>query len=131
MTEVLRVLAGSDEGPGSLKVTPEALGRIIALVENKILNFPKAKDVFAVLVEEGGDPEELVRARGWAQVSDSSEIEPIVEGVIAAHPGPVADFRNGKAAALQFLTGQVMRLSKGKANPQIVQELLKVKLAQG
>jgi aspartyl-tRNA(Asn)/glutamyl-tRNA(Gln) amidotransferase subunit B len=69
-----------------------------------------------------------VQKRGLAQVSDASAIEQFCDQVIAANPGPVADFKAGKSAALNFLKGQVMKLSKGKANPALVGEILERKL---
>lgn len=129
MTEVMRVLSETGESPADLKVTPEALGRLILLVEKKTLNHSKAKEVFAVLVESGGDPEQIVQEKGWAQVSDQAAIEGFVKTAIDENPSVVEDYRNGKQAALQFLMGQVMRGSKGKANPKKVLELLKEKLA--
>ncbi len=129
MTEVLRVLSDRGVAPRDLRLPPASLARIIALVEARTLNMTKAKEVFAVLVDEGGDPEALVKARGWAQVSDSETIGTVVDEVIATHPAVVGDYRGGKEAALQFLIGQAMRLSRGKADPQRVRELLKNKLA--
>jgi aspartyl-tRNA(Asn)/glutamyl-tRNA(Gln) amidotransferase subunit B len=129
MTEVMRILSETGMSPSELRVTPGNLGKLIGLVDKKILNGPKAKDVFAILVEEGGDPEAVVKEKGWAQVNDSGAIEAFVDQVIAENPGPVADYRGGKKAALQFLMGQVMKLSKGKANPKSVSELLQERLA--
>jgi aspartyl-tRNA(Asn)/glutamyl-tRNA(Gln) amidotransferase subunit B len=70
----------------------------------------------------------IVEKQGLAQVSDTGAIEKFCDEVIAANPGPVADFRSGKAAALNFLKGQVMKLSKGKANPGVAGEILERKL---
>jgi aspartyl-tRNA(Asn)/glutamyl-tRNA(Gln) amidotransferase subunit B len=81
-----------------------------------------------VLFEQGGDAAAIVKERGLAQLSDKGAIEQMVDKAIADHPKSAADYKAGKAAALQFLVGQVMRLSKGKANPQAVQEILKRKL---
>lgn len=129
MTEVMRVLSETGSSPSDLRISATALGTLISLVDRKTLNGPKAKEVFALLVEEGGDPEQIVKEKGLAQVSDTGAIEAFVDQVIAENPGPVADFQGGKTAALQFLMGQVMRLSRGKANPQVVSELLKERLA--
>jgi aspartyl-tRNA(Asn)/glutamyl-tRNA(Gln) amidotransferase subunit B len=71
---------------------------------------------------------EIVKAKGIEQVSDASAIEALADEVINANPGPAADFRAGKLAALNFLKGQVMKLSKGKANPQLAGEILQKKL---
>lgn len=130
MTEVMRVLA---EGEGTLadfSVSPQQLSALIALVDAGTLNSTKAKEVFAVMLTEGGEPEAIVNARGLAQVSDSSAIEEFVEKAIAENPNVVQDYLNGKSAALQFLMGQVMRHSRGKANPPMVLELLQQKLAK-
>jgi len=129
MTEVMRVLSETNESASGFTISPEALGKLILLVSKKTINHSKAKEVFAVLLEEGGDPESIVEAKGWAQVSDSSELESFVNEVIKENPSVVEDYRGGKEAALQFLMGQVMRRSKGKANPKMVLELLKESLA--
>jgi aspartyl-tRNA(Asn)/glutamyl-tRNA(Gln) amidotransferase subunit B len=129
MTEVMRVLSETGTGPSDLRISAEALGRLIRLVDEKTLNGTKAKEVFAVLVDEGGDPEQIVKEKGLAQVSDSGAIEAFVDQVIEENPGPVSDYKGGKTAAVQFLMGQVMKLSRGKANPQVVSELLKERLA--
>ena len=81
-----------------------------------------------VMFETGQDAGVIVKERGLAQISDSGALGAIVDQVIAANPGPVADYRAGKAAALNFLKGQVMKLSKGKANPALVGEILEKKL---
>ncbi|MGA0332930.1 MAG: Asp-tRNA(Asn)/Glu-tRNA(Gln) amidotransferase subunit GatB [Kiritimatiellia bacterium] len=129
MTEVMRVLSETGGTASGFAVRPESLGKLILLVAKKTINASKAKEVFSVLLEEGGDPAQIVEARGWAQVSDSSALEGLVAQVIIENPSVVEDYRGGKEAALQFLMGQVMRLSKGKANPKMVLELLKESLA--
>lgn len=124
MTDMLRSLSEADLEIGSVKVTAESLGRLIKLVDAKTINMPTAREVFAILFAEGGDPEVIVKDKGLAQVSDTGAIEGMVDQIIAEHPGPVEDYKGGKPAALQFLIGQVMRISKGKANPGMVRELL-------
>ena len=131
MTEVMRVLSESSGEISDFGVPPERLGELIGLVDAKTLNSNKAKEVFAVMLSEGGAPKDIVAARGLAQVSDEGQIETFVRQVIAENPKVVADYLGGKPAALQFLMGQVMRLSKGKANPPMVLDLLKVMLAEG
>jgi aspartyl-tRNA(Asn)/glutamyl-tRNA(Gln) amidotransferase subunit B len=76
----------------------------------------------------GQSPGQIVEKKGLVQVSDAGALEQFCDQAIAAHPGPVADFKAGKAAALNFLKGQVMKLSKGKANPALVGEILERKL---
>ena len=111
-----------------LKFKPEAILELVGLVENKTISTAIAQQVFAEMFDTGESPAAIVRKKGLAQVSDTSAIEKFCEDVIAANPGPVADFKKGKLAALNFLKGQVMKLSKGKANPNLVGEILERKL---
>jgi len=114
----------------NLKFKPEALLELIGLVETKTVSSSAAQQVFAEMFETGNSPATIVKEKGLAQVSDTAAIEKFCDEAIAANPGPVADFKSGKAAALNFLKGQVMKLSKGKANPALVGEILERKLKQ-
>jgi len=98
-------------------------------VDAKTISSTGAKEVFAVMLEEGGDPAAIVKARGLAQVSDTGALEAMVMQAIAENEKSVTAYRAGKEAALQHLVGQVMKLSRGKANPGVVIELLKKNLA--
>jgi aspartyl-tRNA(Asn)/glutamyl-tRNA(Gln) amidotransferase subunit B len=111
-----------------LKFQPDALLDLIGLVENNTISSSAAQQVFAEMFDTGKSPAAIVQEKGLAQVSDSGAIEKLCEEVIAAHAGPANDFKSGKAAALNFLKGQVMKLSKGKANPAMVGEILERKL---
>jgi len=113
---------------GSLKFAPASLLELIALVEAKTISSSAAQQVFAEMFETGQAPAAIVQERGLAQVSDTGALEKFCDDAIAAHPGPAADFRAGKAAALNFLKGQVMKLSQGKANPALAGEILERKL---
>jgi aspartyl-tRNA(Asn)/glutamyl-tRNA(Gln) amidotransferase subunit B len=129
MTEVMRVLSEEEIGIEDFVVRPAQLAALVGLAESKTVNSNSAKKVFAAMLErDGGDPEALVKELGLAQVSDSSAIEGFVDQVISEHPQPVADYKGGKEASLQFLVGQVMRLSRGKANPQMARDLIKERL---
>jgi aspartyl-tRNA(Asn)/glutamyl-tRNA(Gln) amidotransferase subunit B len=128
MTDVLRLLSERNVPMDALPLTPEALAGLVGLVEARAINMPTAKTVFALLVEHGGDPAQIVRERNLAQVSDESALEKLVDEAIAAHPKSVADYRAGKVAAAKFLVGQVMRASKGKADPQRVGVLIEARL---
>ncbi len=75
------------------------------------------------------DPEKIIKDKGLVQITDTKELESIVDGVIAANPKPVADFRAGNKKAIGALVGQVMKATRGKANPQLVNQLLEKKLA--
>ncbi len=112
----------------SLKFPPAALLELVALVENKTISATAAQQVFAEMFDLGKAPAAVVQEKGLAQVSDTGAIEKFCDDAIAANPGPAADFRAGKVAALNFLKGQVMKLSKGKANPALVGEILEQKL---
>ena len=111
-----------------LKFPPSALLELIALVEAKTISSSAAQQVFAEMFESGKSPAAIVQEKGLAQVSDTGAIEKFCDEAIAANPAPVADYKAGKVAALNSLKGQVMKLSKGKANPALVGEILERKL---
>jgi aspartyl-tRNA(Asn)/glutamyl-tRNA(Gln) amidotransferase subunit B len=111
-----------------LKFQPTSLLELIGLVEAKTISSSAAQQVFAEMFETGKSPNVIVQEKGLAQVSDTGAIEKFCDEAIAANPGPAADFKSGKAAALNFLKGQVMKLSKGKANPALAGEILERKL---
>jgi aspartyl-tRNA(Asn)/glutamyl-tRNA(Gln) amidotransferase subunit B len=111
-----------------LKFKPAGILELLELVENGKISTKIAQDVFAEMFATGEAPGKIVEQKGLAQVSDTGAIEAFCDQVIAANPGPAADFKAGKAAALNFLKGQVMKLSKGKANPALAGEILERKL---
>jgi aspartyl-tRNA(Asn)/glutamyl-tRNA(Gln) amidotransferase subunit B len=121
-------LATSDLTLATLRFTPAQLRELVELVESGRISSRIAQDVFVTLFNTGESPASIVDRQGLAQVSDTGAIGTICDEVIAAHPGPVADYRAGKVAALNFLKGQVMKLSKGKANPGLAGEMLESKL---
>jgi aspartyl-tRNA(Asn)/glutamyl-tRNA(Gln) amidotransferase subunit B len=112
----------------NLKFKPEGLLELVSLVENKTISSTAAQQVFAEMFETGKSPAAIVQEKGLAQVSDTGAIEKFCDEAIAANPGPANDFKSGKAAALNFLKGQVMKLSRGKANPNLIGEILEKKL---
>jgi aspartyl-tRNA(Asn)/glutamyl-tRNA(Gln) amidotransferase subunit B len=112
----------------NLRFKPEQLLELVGLVEANTISNSAAQQVFAEMFETGKAPAAIVQDKGLAQVSDIGAIEKIADEVIAANPGPAADFKAGKVAALNFLKGQVMKLSKGKANPGVAGEILERKL---
>ena len=124
MGEVLRALGEKGQGIADAKITPEALAELIALVDAKAIHSSAAKEVFQVLFENGGDPAAVVKEKGLAQVSDTGAIDGFAAQAIEANPKVADDYRAGKEAALKFLVGQVMKLSRGKANPQLAAEAL-------
>ena len=129
MVELLRALGEKGQGIAEAMISPEALAALIALVDAKTINMPAAKEVFQILFEQGGDPAAIVKEKGLAQVSDTGAIDGFAEQAIAANEKVAAEFRGGKEAALMFLVGQVMKLSRGKANPQLAADALRRKLS--
>jgi aspartyl-tRNA(Asn)/glutamyl-tRNA(Gln) amidotransferase subunit B len=111
-----------------LRFKAESILELIDLVASGKISSRIAQDVFAEMFETGKGPAEVVQQKGLLQVSDTGALEKFCDEVIQAHPGPAADFRAGKTAALNFLKGQVMKLSKGKANPALVGTILEQKL---
>ena len=111
-----------------LRFPPAAIGELVNLVESGKISTKIAQDVFADMFASGKSPSAIVEEKGLSQVSDTGALEGFCDQAITANPGPAQDFRNGKVAALNFLKGQVMKLSKGKANPAVVGEILERKL---
>jgi aspartyl-tRNA(Asn)/glutamyl-tRNA(Gln) amidotransferase subunit B len=129
MTDVLRLLGERGGTLAQCKLTPEMLTELIQLVERRTVNLPTAKGLLPELFEKGGKPAELVAARGLGQMGGADEIGKLVDQAMAANPKSVQDFLAGKQAAAQALVGQVMKLSRGKADPQLAGKLVAEKLA--
>ena len=108
-----------------LKFDPAAIGELVEQVEGGRISSKIAQEVFAEMFESGKSPAIIIKNKGLSQVSDSGKLEVFCQEVINANPGSAEDFQNGKEAALNFLKGQVMKVSRGKANPQVVGDLLK------
>jgi aspartyl-tRNA(Asn)/glutamyl-tRNA(Gln) amidotransferase subunit B len=126
--DLARLANESGTHPARGKVTPEALAELVALTSSSAINSKAAKQVLETLWNEGGSAKTIVEREGLAQVSDRGAIAAIVDEVLAANPAVVADYKAGKTNVLGFLTGAVMKQSRGKANPSLAQELLKEKL---
>ena len=110
------------------KLTPSHLAELLKLQDKGTISGKIAKTVFREMFASGKMPAQIVEEKGLVQISDEGAIAAIVEQVIAENPGPVSDYRSGKEKALGYLVGQVMKLSKGKANPQLANKLLREKL---
>ncbi len=128
MTEMLRLLSERGLELGDIAMKPESLAGLVKLTDSNTINSSTAREVFGILFAEGGDPAHIVKEKGLAQVGDSDLLDKLVKQAILDNPRSVEDYRSGKKAAAQFLVGQVMRLTKGKANPKLVQDLLRTKL---
>ncbi len=128
--ELFRLLKATDAGIEAVKITPDALAELLTLVEKGAISISIAKDVFAEMFETGRSAAQIVREKGLAQISDSEELSRIIEQVIAENPGPVAEYLAGKKTVLRFLVGQVMKATRGKANPHLANRLFEEKLGQ-
>ncbi|KPJ54972.1 hypothetical protein AMJ47_02815 [Parcubacteria bacterium DG_72] len=110
------------------KVDPEDFAELIKMIHKQEISSKIAKQVLQEMFKTGADPSHIVQEQGLAQIGDTIELEKIVKDVIWQNPKPVEDFKKGKENALQFLAGQVMAKTRGRANPKIVQQLLKKNL---
>jgi aspartyl-tRNA(Asn)/glutamyl-tRNA(Gln) amidotransferase subunit B len=133
MTELLRIVREEKLDDALVirdwPISAAQLAKLVRLVQAGTINRNTAKGLIPRLRGTAADPDELVRAEGLAQVSDVGALEAAVADVIAKHPSQVAEFRSGKERVLGFLVGQVMKATKGKGNPQLVQEVLRKALA--
>jgi aspartyl-tRNA(Asn)/glutamyl-tRNA(Gln) amidotransferase subunit B len=129
MGEVSRRLNAGELGMDACPVSAERLAALIARIADGTISNNAAKQVFDVLWTEGGEVDAIIEAKGLKQMNDSGALEKIIDEVIAANPDNVAQFKAGKDKAFNALVGQAMKASKGKANPQQVNDLLKAKLA--
>ena len=129
MSDVMALMNESGKSIGECAMTPAALAALVKMSASGVINGPTLKELLPEIFEKGGDPEAIVKERGLGAVSDTGALEAFVDQAIAANPGPVADFKAGKKAAAGFFVGQVMKLSKGKADPKIVGGLVAKKLA--
>jgi aspartyl-tRNA(Asn)/glutamyl-tRNA(Gln) amidotransferase subunit B len=121
-------LAETQTALADTKVKPSSIPELVALVDSGKISGKIAQDVFAEMFATGEAPAKIVEAKGLAQVSDTGAIEKLCDEAIAANSKTVEDYKSGKVAALNSLKGQVMKLSKGKANPALVGEILEKKL---
>ena len=108
-----------------LAITPEGLSKMIKLIADGTISSKIAKKVFAELVENGGDPEVFVKEQGLVQISDEGQLKEVIGKVLDENEQSVNDYKDGKGRALGFLVGQVMKATKGQANPQLVNKILK------
>ena len=126
---LLRELNARSQHVQDCAMTPEALAELVSIVDKGLISAKIANDIFADLMENGAMPEAYVKDKGLVQISDSSALETAVDKVLADNPAEVEAFRGGKTKLISFFVGQVMRATRGKANPALVNELLAKKLA--
>jgi aspartyl-tRNA(Asn)/glutamyl-tRNA(Gln) amidotransferase subunit B len=128
LNDLQNSLSSAGRSINGCPIPPEALDELVNLIDNGKISGKQGKEVFAEMFATGKGAAAIVKEKGIEQLSDMRVIEALCDEVIAANPKPAADFKAGNAASLNFLKGQVMKLSKGKANPQLVGEILGRKL---
>ena len=126
--ELLRELDAAGTPADDSPVSPEELGALVHAVEEGRISGKQGKDVLVEMFRTGKGANQVIEELGLAQVSDAGEIEKIVADVLAANPQQLAAYRGGKEALFGFFVGQVLKASKGKANPKVVNDLLREKL---
>jgi aspartyl-tRNA(Asn)/glutamyl-tRNA(Gln) amidotransferase subunit B len=128
LNDLQNALSAAGRGINECPIPPEALDELVKLIDGGKISGKQGKEVFAEMFATGRSAIAIVKEKGIEQLSDVSAIETLCDEVIVANPKPVADFRAGNIASLNFLKGQVIKLSKGEANPQVVGEILEKKL---
>jgi aspartyl-tRNA(Asn)/glutamyl-tRNA(Gln) amidotransferase subunit B len=129
MGELLRLLNANNQSIDESPIRPKDLADLLKLIEKGTISGKIAKQVFETMFDSGKSPDTIVKEQGLVQISDESAILAIVDKVIEANPQSVEDFRGGKKKAIGFLVGQVMKETKGKANPSLVNKLLQDRLS--
>lgn len=131
MTEVMREMKQAHMTIAQSKMTPALLGELISMIDKQVISGKIAKTIFTEIWQTGASPEKLVKDKGLGQISDDSVIEKIIDGVLKDNQKNVDEYRSGKTKVFGFFVGQIMKLSKGQASPDKVNEILKRKLEQG
>ncbi|HWS54203.1 MAG TPA: hypothetical protein VN228_08755, partial [Pyrinomonadaceae bacterium] len=126
--ELLRELDAAGLAADASPVSPEELAALVRAVSSGRISGKQGKDVLAEMFRTGKGADAVINEQGLAQVSDAAELEKIITDVLAASPQQLAQYRAGKETIFGYFVGQVMKASKGKANPKVVNELLKEKL---
>jgi aspartyl-tRNA(Asn)/glutamyl-tRNA(Gln) amidotransferase subunit B len=125
MVEMLGLINETGVEIEDIRFTPKQLADLLTLIDKGTISGKIAKDVFKEMFDTGENPDSIVRKKGLVQISDESQLEEIAQRVIDENPKSVQDYNNGKEKALGFLVGQVMRHTRGKANPQMANDILK------
>jgi aspartyl-tRNA(Asn)/glutamyl-tRNA(Gln) amidotransferase subunit B len=128
MGDIMKVVNETKIPINEFSISPENIGKLINLINNKTISSKIAKDVFEELLKEDRDPQLIVEEKNLVQITDTSELEKTIDKILKTNTKQVEEFRGGKEKVFGFFVGQVMRETKGKANPQIVNEMLIKKL---
>ena len=126
--ELTRLMNAEGVGITQLKLQPVHILELLDLIDDGTLSSSMAKTVFETVFETGRSPRQIAEADGMAQIVDAQSLRPAVDQAISSNPKPVADYLSGKETAVRFLVGQVMKLTRGKANPNLVSEMVKESL---
>ncbi len=130
MGEFLRLVNEEKMEVGDTKITGQLLGKMLKMMDEDVISSKIAKTVFEEMFHTGKDPEKIVEEKGLKQISDEDKLETIVENIIEENPDAVEDIKNGKDKAIGYLVGQVMKETKGKANPQMVNQMFRDKISE-
>lgn len=123
LSDVSRILNEKELEPDQIPFTAEQLAKMITLIDKGTISSAIAKKVLEELFEEPQDPEKIIEAKGWIQISDEGAIKEVVMRILKNNPQSIIDFKNGKDRAIGFLVGQAMKETKGKANPQLLNQM--------
>jgi len=128
LTEIFGWLKKQKKNFYDLGIEPQNLGQLIDLIDSGKVSGKIAKEILEIMLEKGGTPYAIIEKRGMSQLNDQGELEKIIEGVISKNPKVVAEYKAGKIQVLGFLVGQVMAKTKGQANPEMTNEILRERL---
>ncbi|MCU7495958.1 MAG: Asp-tRNA(Asn)/Glu-tRNA(Gln) amidotransferase subunit GatB [Ignavibacteria bacterium] len=128
MGEVLKIVNENKITVSSFSIRPENLGRLINLINDNTVSGKIAKDVFQIMLGEDKDPAVIIKERNLVQITDTSELEGVIDSVLESNPKDVKEFLSGKEKVIGFFVGQIMKETKGKANPKAVNEILRKRL---
>ena len=123
LSDISRILNEKEEEPDAIPFKPEHLAKLVALIDKGVISSAIGKKVIEELFNNPKDPEEIIKEKGWIQISDEGEIKKVVEKILLNNPQSITDYKAGKDRALGFLVGQAMKETKGKANPQLLNKL--------
>ena len=124
INDLLREVKDRKLDISNLPIKPRQLAALVEIIEKGTISSTIAKEVFSEMIQTGKEPQKIIEEKGMAQISDEGLIESVIDKVIAGNPSVIEDYKKGKKNALAFLVGQVMKETKGKANPKIVNEML-------
>ena len=123
ISDISRILNEKEMEPNQIPFEAKHLANLVSLIDKGTISSKIAKDVLEEMFEKPREPEEIIKEKGWIQISDEGEIKKIVQEILDANPQSIADYKAGKDRALGFLVGQAMKATKGKANPQMLNKM--------